>query len=313
MILIGGNKVKNKDFLRITDLEAAEIKALVKRAIELKSSLSPKPLAGRNISLLFEKPSLRTKISFDIGVHQLGGHPIYMGPDEVGVGDRESISDIAKVLSRYVHCIIARVNLHSTIEEMATNSSIPVINALSDLEHPCQTLADLQTIMEHKGRLEKLKVAYIGDANNVARSLALGIASVGSSFVIASPLEYTLDPTTLGKAIRIASSNNCQISTFTDPIDAIAGADVVYTDVWTSMGQENEKMARLKQFQGYTVTPELMSHANNDAIFMHDMPAHYGEEVVEGMLDKPFSVAFDQAENRLHAQKALLEHIFERP
>lgn len=312
MILVGGNKVKNKDFLRITDLEASEIKALVKRAIELKSSISPKPLSGSNISLLFEKPSLRTKLSFDIGVHQLGGHPIYMGPDEVGIGNRESISDIAKVLSRYVHCIIARVNLHSTIEEMGTNASVPVINALSDLEHPCQTLADLQTIMEHKGRLEKLKIAYIGDANNVARSLALGIASVGSSFVIASPLEHTLDSNTLEKAIRIASSNNCQISTLTDPLDAIAGADVVYTDVWTSMGQENEKIARLKQFQGYTVTPELMSHANKDAIFMHDMPAHYGEEVVEGMLDKPFSVAFDQAENRLHAQKALLEHIFEQ-
>ncbi|MQF65087.1 ornithine carbamoyltransferase [SAR202 cluster bacterium AC-409-J13_OGT_754m] len=304
--------MKSKDFLRITDLEPAEIKTLVKRAIELKSSLRPKPLLGRNIALLFEKPSLRTKLSFDIGVHQLGGHPVYMGPTEVGIGDRELVSDIAKVVSRYVDCIVARVNSHSTIEEMGINASIPVINALSDFEHPCQTLADLQTIMEHKGRLEKLKIAYIGDSNNVARSLALGTALVGSSFAIASPSEYTLDPTTLRTASRIAASNNCQMSTFTDPLEAIAGADVVYTDVWTSMGQEIETMARLKQFQGYTVDSQLMSKANKDAIFMHDMPAHYGEEVVEGMLDEPFSVAFHQAENRLHSQKALLEHIFER-
>ena len=312
MILVGGIKVKNKDFLRITDLEPVEIKALAKRAIELKSSLNPKPLLGRNIALLFEKPSLRTKLSFDIAVHQLGGHPVYMGPTEVGIGDRESVSDVAKVLSRYVDCIIARVNLHSTIEEMGTNASIPVINALSNVEHPCQTLADLQTIMEYKGRLEKLKVAYIGDANNVARSLLLGTVSVGSSFAIASPPEYALDSTTLKMANRIAALNDCQISTFTDPLDAISEADVVYTDVWTSMGQETEKMTRLKQFQGYTLDPELMSKANKDAIFMHAMPAHYGEEVIEGMLDQPFSVAFHQAENRLHSQKALLEHIFER-
>ena len=301
--------MKGKDLLSIADLEAEEIGRLIKRAIEMKGANPPKSLAGRTVVLLFEKPSLRTRASFDVGIHHLGGYSLYMGGQEVGLGVREPVADVARVMARYVDCIVARVNAHESLEELARHASVPVINALSNWEHPCQTLADLQTIWEAKGRLKGVPVAYVGDGNNVARSLALGVASVGGDFAIASPTGYGLDEETLKLARRRASEWGATVSSLHNVQEAISGAEVVYTDVWTSMGQDAEREARLKAFRGYTVDQDLMSHAHPQAIFMHPMPTHYGEEVPHGMLDRACSVAFHQAENRLHAQKSLLEHL----
>ncbi|MCZ6534471.1 MAG: ornithine carbamoyltransferase [Chloroflexi bacterium] len=299
----------NKNLLSIADLTPKEIESLVERAIELKAGIASKALAGRSVVLLFEKPSLRTRASFDVGIHQLGGYCLYMGGQEVGFGVREPVADVAKVLSRYVDCIVARVNDHASLEELAQYASVPVINALSDWEHPCEIMADLQTMREAKGTLKGLTVAFLGDGNNVARSLALGVCSVGGNFTIASPKGYELDSATLELARQRAAEWGGVVRTTDDVREAVSGADAVYTDVWVSMGDETDRSARLKAFQGYTVDPELMSLAKADAIFMHDMPAHYGEEVAPGMLDHPQSVVFDQAENRLHAQKAVLEYL----
>ena len=297
--------MSKRDFLSILDLTPEEISLVVHRAVELSEGQPSSALAGKNVALLFEKPSLRTKASFLVGIHQMGGYPFYMGPDEVGLGVREAVSDVAKVLSSYVDCIVARVFSHEHLEELAHHSSVPVINALSDWEHPCQALADLQTIREHKGGLEGVGIAFIGDGNNVARSLCLGAAAVGSSFTIACPEGYDLDRGTLERSRELAQGSS--ITSVRRPGEGVAGADVVYTDVWTSMGQEKDASARMEDFAGYSVDSALLSHAKPGAIFMHDLPAHYGEEVAEGMLDHPQSVVFHQAENRLHAQKALLE------
>ena len=297
-------------FLSVTDLNASEIRSVVERASEMKSGSASNALSGRTVALLFEKPSLRTRGSFEVGIHQLGGHCFYTGGQEVGLGIREPVSDVAKVMSRYVDGIVARVNSHKSLQEFTASASVTVVNALSDWEHPCQTLADLQTMAEAKGRLHGIRVAFIGDGNNVARSLALGVASVGGSFVIASPSGYQLDSATLVEAGVLASQAGApEPLVLTEPGEAVVDADVVYTDVWVSMGDEEDRESRLAAFSGFTVNPELLSLARPDAIFMHDMPAHYGEEVAPGMLDHPQSVAFDQAENRLHAQKALLEYL----
>ena len=303
--------MKNNHLLSITDLNPEELNRLVDRAIELKGPSISTSLAGCSVALLFEKPSLRTKTSFDVGIHQMGGHPIYLGPQEVGLGVREPIADVARVLDRYVDCVVARVNNHSSLVELARYSKVPVINALSNWEHPCQILSDLQTIKEAKGQLKGVKVAYVGDGNNTARSLALGIASVGGNFAIASPKGYELDSQTLDLARSLRSHYGTTVDNSNDVLQAVSGADVVYTDVWISMGEEAERAERLKAFKNYTVDHKLMSHAESDAIFMHDMPAHYGEELAYGMLDHPKSVVFDQAENRLHSQKALLEYLVE--
>ena len=300
------------DLLSILDLPPQHMQSIVHRAQQMSGEPAWPVLVGKTVALLFENPSLRTKASFHVAVQQLGGYSFYMGPGEVELGVREPVSDVARVLSRYVDCIVARVNSHSSLEELAEYASVPVINALSDWEHPCQILADLQTIHERKGTLEGLKITYIGDGNNVARSLCLGVASVGANFTIASPPGYCLDEATLEQARQRASAWNTNVIAIVDPREALSDADVVYTDAWTSMGQEAEAEVRRRDFQGYTVDPDLLSHARWDAIFMHDMPAHYGEEVPPAMLDHPQSVAFDQAENRLHAQKALLEYIIIR-
>jgi ornithine carbamoyltransferase len=306
---IGDFEVRKKDLLCISDLNPEQVSKLVHRASELKSERFSQALVGKSVALLFEKPSLRTRASFDVGVNQMGGHCFYLSPQEVDLGGREPVADVARVLARYVDCIVARVNAHSSLEELSQYASVPVINALSDWEHPCQALADLQTIREAKGGLEGLKVAFIGDGNNVARSLALGVASTGGSFIIASPQGYDLDAATLELAEQRALAWNATVAACRNPREAVDGVDVVYTDVWTSMGQAEETARRLEAFKGYTVDDSLMSYAKADAIFMHDMPAHYGEEVAPGMLDHPRSVAFDQAENRLPAQKALLEYL----
>ena len=303
--------MKGKGILSIADLDTHEIRQLVELGAHMKQHGNTPVLEGRTVALLFEKPSLRTRASFELAVHQLGGFSFYMGKEEVGLGVREAISDVARVLSNWVDCIVARVFSHSALEEFAHYSKVPVINALSDWEHPCQSLADLLTMYEHKGSLSGLKVAFVGDGNNVARSLALAVASVGSSFVIASPEGYELDLHSMEIAQNRASCGDgrTEVDAVRDPHIAVKGADVVYTDVWTSMGDEAEAKKRREDFQGYTVDELLMSEANQDAIFMHDMPVHYGEEVAPGMLDHPQSVVFDQAANRLHAQKALVQLI----
>ena len=302
--------MKGKHLLSITDLAPEDIEGIVLRAHQLRQQKQAETvLSGKSVVLLFEKPSLRTRPSFEVAIHQLGGHCFYLGPEEVRLGVRETVADVTRVLSRYVDCIVARVFNHDTLLEMASYASVPVINALSDREHPCQTLADLQTIYQCKGTLKGLKIAYIGDGNNVARSLCLGLTSVGCSFAIATPTGYELDKATLDLAGEQAAQWNARLECFTSPQEAVRGADAVYTDVWTSMGQEEEAQKRRRDFRGYTVDPQLLAQANRDALFMHDMPAHYGEEVPPGMLDHPQSVAFEQAENRLHAQKAALEFI----
>jgi len=301
-----------RDFLSIADLNATELLAILDRARRMKAGERGAPLAGKSVALLFEKPSLRTKASFMVGIQELGGYSFYMGRDEVGLGQREPIADVARVLSRYVQGIVARVFAHSSVAELAKYASVPVVNALSDWEHPCQTLADLQTIQEAKGRLAGVTIAFVGDGNNVSRSLALGAALVGARFVLAAPRGYELDAETVAKARSLARASGGSVRVVTDPKAAVAGADVVYTDVWTSMGQEAESQKRLQAFKGYTVDEALLAAAGPQAILMHDMPAHYGEEVPPGMLDHPRSVAFDQAENRLHAQKAALEFLLAR-
>ena len=300
---------RGKHLLSIADLSIEEVEALIRRAVDLKGGPSPQVMAGKSAALLFEKPSLRTKVSFDIAVHQLGGHPLYLGKDEVGMGVREPVSDTARILSRYVDVIIVRTFAQSTLETLAQYSSVPVINALSDDEHPCQALADLLTVYEKKGGLKGTTIAYIGDGNNVAVSLALAAVSVGANFTIAAPPGYHMPDAAMEEVIRRGRVTGVRITLTESPQDAVRGADVVYTDVWTSMGQEEETERRREAFKGYSVDPELLALAGDGALFMHPLPAHPGEEISEGLLEHPQSVVFDQAENRLHAQKAVLLEI----
>jgi ornithine carbamoyltransferase len=302
---------RKRDFLSITDLSPEETRQVVRRALEMKAEETGKPLKGQKIALLFEKPSLRTRVSFQIGIQELGGYSIYLSPQEVGLGTREPVADVARVLSGYVDCIIARIFSHQHLLEMANYATVPVVNALSDREHPCQVISDLLTIAESKGELDGLKLAFIGDGNNVARSLCLGLPAVGMSFAIAAPKEYNLDKASLELGRGRAGNGKVEVISTTDPVEAVRGADIVYTDVWTSMGNEAEADLHRRAFQGYTVDPALLGQAKPDARFMHDMPAHYGEEVSPGMLEHPQSVAYQQAHNRLHGQKALLEFILD--
>ncbi len=304
--------MKGKDFLSITDLAPDEVRAMVMKAQQLKKGKTPRPLEGRILALLFEKPSLRTRVSFEVGIRQMGGQCIYLSKDDVGLGVREPVADVARVLDRWVDGIIARVFSHQSLEVLAQYTSIPVVNALSDLEHPCQALGDLLTVYEHKGKLEGLRVAFIGDGNNVAASLAMACASVGANFVIATPRGYQVPEGIWQEARHRSLAHESSVEWVEQPQQAASDADVVYTDVWVSMGQEKETAQRLKDFQGFQVNDDLMKLARPDAIFMHDMPAHEGEEIARGMLDHPRSVVFDQAENRLHAQKAVLAELFSR-
>lgn len=297
----------NKSFLQFSDIAPGEIEPLARRAVAIKSGDHGTPLTGKSAVLLFEKPSLRTKLSFWVGVEKLGGRPVYFGPEEVGLGKREPVADVAKVVSRMSDIAIIRTFSQGVLDEFSAAGSIPVVNALSDFEHPCQALADVQTIFEHKGKLKDVRVAYIGDGNNVARSLAYAVAGSGGHFVIASPAGYELDSEALVSASNYGSELGGTVSQLRSPAEAVANADIVYTDVWASMGQESEASKRADAFAGYQVNPELMSQAASGAKFMHDMPAHPGEEVSEGMLEHSSSIAFDQAENRLWAQAALVE------
>lgn len=296
-----------RDFLRISDLEPGEIETIVGRAIDSKAGIIGTPLTGKTIVLLFEKPSLRTKLSFWVGAEMLGGNPVYFSPDEVGLGKREPVADVARVVSRMADIAVIRTFAHETLEQFGAAATVPVINALSDQEHPCQALADLQTIKEHVGRLNNVKIAYIGDGNNVARSLAYAVAGCGGQFVCASPEGYELDDATLREVTEYARERGGAVQQVRSPQEAVKSADIVYTDVWASMGQESEAERRARDFAGYQVNPEVMAAAGSGAKFMHDMPAHPGEEISDGMLDHPASVVFDQAENRLWAQAALME------
>ena len=299
-----------RHLLSVADLSPAEVEGMLRRASELKVAPAPQVLSGRTVALVFEKPSLRTRVSFDVAIHQLGGHALYLGRDEVGMGVREPVSDTARILSRYVDAIVVRTFAQATLETLSRYSSVPVINALSDAEHPCQALADLLTIQEHKGRLAGTTVAYIGDGNNVAVSLAIAAASVGAHMSIASPPGYELPAEAVEETRRRGSLTGAQVTLTDSPREAVAGADVVYTDVWTSMGQEAESELRRQAFRDFRVDAELMAHAGDGALFMHPLPAHPGEEIAEGMLEHPQSVVFDQAENRLHVQRAILAKLF---
>ena len=293
--------MKPRHFISITNLEEKEIWDILKLAIKLKQSSISKYyrlLSNRTLVMIFEKPSLRTRLSFEIGMTQLGGHAIYLAPTDISMGKRESVADVAKVTSRMADIIMARTFEHSTVEELAINSSVPVINGLSNLEHPCQTLADLMTIYEVKKKLRNLKVAYVGDCeNNVTHSLALAGKVLGYKFAAAGPKGYWMD-----KGIAKRSRSRQLVK----PEDAVRGADVVITDTWVSMGDEAERRKRLKIFNKYQVNQKLMKLAEKDAIFMHCLPAYRDSEVESEVIDGPQSVVFQEAENRLHTQKALI-------
>jgi ornithine carbamoyltransferase len=291
-----------KDFLKLSDLSANEISLILKHALETKSgtSVGKCPLIGKSIGLLFEKASTRTRVSFEVGIYQLGAHPIYLTPNEIQLGRGETIKDTARTLSKYLDAVIIRTFGHDTLVEFAKHASIPVINGLTDLHHPCQALADLLTILENKGRLEGISIAYIGDGNNVANSLIEASSLMDINISIACPKGYEPDT-----AITKGAKN--RISIFRDPKEAVNGADVVYTDVWVSMGQEKNAKIRKKKFKGYQINKKLLSLAKKDSIVMHCLPAHRGEEITDDVIDGEQSVVFAQAENRLHAQKALLE------
>jgi ornithine carbamoyltransferase len=302
-----------KDLLSISDLSRKEIEGLIEQARRMKKEERTPLLSGKTLALLFEKPSLRTRVSFQMAMYQLGGHSIYLSPEEVGLGKREAVGDVARVLSRYIDGIAARTFSQETLRILAGHSSVPVINALSDLEHPCQALADLLTIYEKKGKLSGLTLSFIGDGNNVANSLLLAASSVGMNFNLGCPPGYEIRKEVLSKARKFAALSGGQIRLTDDPGKAAKGADVIYTDVWVSMGQEVERDERRRAFSDYQVDDKLLSFAKRNVLFMHPLPAHRGEEISSGLLDDPRSVVFDQAENRLHLQKALLVKLLSRP
>ena len=304
-------------FLSLTDLAPEQLRELLDLALDLKQEWknggnSPL-LKGMTLGLLFQKPSLRTRVSFEMGMHHLGGNALYISPFEVRLGERESVPDVARVLSRYVDGIMARVFKHEDILTLSEHSQVPVINGLSDYNHPCQGLADFLTIVEKLGwDLCGRKLAFIGDGNNVAVSLVFGAALLGMDFVIAAPEGYWLPPGVLTAGQGFAADSGAKLLQTSDPREAAAGADVVYTDSWTSMGQEAEAVERTRLFQPYQVNAALIALAGKDAIAMHCLPAHRGQEITDEVCDGPHSVLWDQAENRMHAQKAILARLMAR-
>lgn len=307
--------MKKRDFLSITDLSVKEILYILELAEKLKSELKIKGhndplLTSKTLVMIFEKPSLRTRLSFEVGMAQLGGHAVYLSPTDIGIGTRESIPDIAAVASTMGNIIMGRTYKHDTLKELADYSTNPVINGLSDLEHPCQILADLLTILELKGKFRGLKLAFVGDGeNNVTHSLALASSLFGINFVVSSPKGYKMKPEIVALAQKITKENGSVVTETDDPKEAAEKADIVYTDTWVSMGDEVEKKQRIKDLKEYQVTEELMKLAKPDAIFMHDLPAYRGNEVTAEVIDGKQSVVITQAENRLHAQKALIIYL----
>ena len=302
--------MKCKDLVSLADLSKEDIRKIIALALwlkaEVKAGRSRPLLAGKTLGMIFNKPSLRTRVSFEVAMLQLGGNALYLSPNEVQLGRRESIPDVARVLSRYVDAIMLRTFAHREVELLAEYSTVPVVNGLSDLSHPCQALGDLLTVLEAKGRLEGTTLTYVGDGNNVANSLLLACSKVGVNMVVATPDGFSCDPAYVEKAKEAAAGNGCNVRLMEDPREAVAGADVIYTDVWTSMGQEAERESRVKILEPYRVDARLLSLAAPDAVVMHCLPAHRGEEITDDVIDGPQSIVFDQAENRLHIQKAIL-------
>lgn len=303
-------ELKGKDFLTLADYTKGEIEYLIDLADYLKKQQKDgvifEPLKGKTLGMIFEKSSTRTRVSFETGIYQLGGLGIFLSSKDIQIGRGETIADTAKVLSGYLDGIMIRTFAQEDVEELAKHASIPVINGLTDLYHPCQVLADLQTIKEVKGKLQGEKLVYIGDGNNMTHSLMIGAALTGMHMVAVTPDGYTPNEEVLTKAKNIADQHGAIIEWTSDIEAAVQGADVIYTDVWASMGQEEEQQQREKDFENYQVNESLLEKAKTDAIFMHCLPAHRGEEVTEGVIDGKQSVVFQQAENRLHAQKALM-------
>ncbi len=302
--------LRGKDVLGIEQLSAAELLLILDVAARLKLSKFDETQTsfakGQTLAMLFEKPSLRTRVTFEAGMTQLGGHAIYL---EGKLGERETVADVGQNLERWVDGIMARTFDHETVVSLAASANIPVVNGLSDQEHPCQALADFQTLLEKKGSLKGIKLAYVGDANNVANSLMLTAAKLGTDFAIACPPNYQPNASIWVKALKFAEESGAELTLTHDPVEAVKDADAVYTDVWTSMGQELESAKREKAFANFQVNDELLAHAKSDAIVMHCLPAHRGLEISASVIDGPQSVVFDQAENRLHAQKAILSLI----
>ena len=299
-----------RDFIEFTDYTKEEIEYLLDLAIDIKKKQKNgevyQPLKGKTIGLIFEKSSTRTRVSFEVGMFQLGGHALFLSKNDIQLGRGETIGDTAQVLSRYLDGIMIRTFAHSNITELAKYADIPVINGLSDDAHPCQVLADFQTVLEHKGKLKGLKMAYVGDGNNMAHSLMLGAAKLGVHVSVASPKGYEPSAAIVDQAKSIATETGAEVVVTHSAQEAVQDADIIYTDVWASMGFEEEQKEREAAFADYQVNEELVKGAKPDFIFLHCLPAHRGEEVSEGVIDGPNSAIFDQAENRLHAQKALM-------
>jgi ornithine carbamoyltransferase len=304
-----------KDFISLADWRADDLRRILARAHELKRGYrrgeTPQTLRGRTLAMYFEKQSLRTHVTFEAGMTQLGGHAILLRPEQVGIGTRESPADVARNLSRWVHGILARTYDHALVEELAAAATIPVINGLTDLLHPCQAMADLQTITE-RAELAKVAVAYVGDGNNVANSLLNAFAVLGGELRLATPRSHQPARQIRQRALALAEASGARITFTEDPVEAVRGAHFVYTDVWISMGQEAESERRKALFEPFQVNSRLLRHAP-DALVMHCLPAHRGEEITDDVLDGEHSIVFDQAENRLHAQKAILEALLAVP
>jgi len=302
--------MKGRSLASLYDLSREEIEEILKTSELLKLQLlrgQEHPLLkGKTLAMIFEKPSTRTRVSFEVGMWQLGGYALYLSASDLQLGRGETIADTAQVLSRYVDGIMARVFSHQTILDLIKYSRVPVINGLSDFTHPCQGLADLFTIYEKRGKLSGLKLAYVGDGNNVAHSLIFGCSKVGMDMTLGCPKSYEPNPEVVSRAKDEAKRNGCKIKVTNDPKEAVSGVDIVYTDVWASMGQEKERGERVKIFKPYQVNSRLVKEAKEDYLFMHCLPAHRGEEVTDEVADSKNSIIFDQAENRMHTQKALL-------
>lgn len=302
--------LSGRDFIELTDYTTEEIHYLIDLAIELKHKQKSgeiyQPLKGKTMGLIFEKSSTRTRVSFEVGTYQLGGHALFLSKNDIQLGRGETIADTAGVMSRYLDGIMIRTFGHDKVVDLARYATVPVINGLSDLAHPCQVLADYQTIYEHKGKLQGLKLAFVGDGNNMAHSLMIGGAKLGVDVSVASPEGYEPDAQIVADAQEIAKATGAKIEVVRDPREAVENADAIYTDVWASMGFEEEQKAREIAFQNYQVDDQLAGYAKSDYVFLHCLPAHRGEEVSASVIDGVHSIIFDEAENRLHAQKALM-------
>ncbi|WP_066637997.1 ornithine carbamoyltransferase [Desulfolucanica intricata] len=301
---------KGRDFLTLQDFTSDEVKTFIDVAMELKAMLKKgephQYLKGKTLGLIFQKSSTRTRVSFEVGMYQLGGYPLFLSSNDLQMGRGETIADTARTLSRYLDGIMIRTYAQSDVEELAQYADIPIINGLTDLVHPTQVIADLQTVLEHKGQLAGLKMAFLGDGNNVANSLMHGCAKVGMNISIASPPGYKPPEEIVAEARAAAETTGSVIEITEDPVAAVTGADVIYTDVWASMGQEQEQEERAKVLSAYQVNAEMVLHAKPDYIFLHCLPAKRGQEVTAEIIDGPHSVVFDEAENRLHAHKAIM-------